>query len=293
MNILEQINYPLISVVIPSFNQGNYIEETIISVIGQEYPKLELIIIDGGSTDNTVEIIKKYSNKIAYWHSKPDKGQGDAINQGMNLSSGDVLCWLNSDDMYLPGALLDIGQRFHGLTDQNYLIYGTTMIIKQDSDTMHHISHPITPFDQFPLTYYDFISQPSAFWTRKLWQSTGEININYNYVLDWEWFIRASKIAKVDHVPKFYSIYRNHSINKTNTGNVARRKEILEVVSKYSSEYWKKLYLEVERHYPKISKFVNSYRIPKKHFLLPILFPKLTYNLRKVQDLYTVLTMYG
>lgn len=293
MDILEQINYPLISVVIPSFNQGNYIEETILSVIGQEYPKLELIIIDGGSTDNTVEIIKKYSNKIAYWHSKPDKGQGDAINQGMNLSSGAVLCWLNSDDMYLPGTLLDIGRKFARLTDQNYLIYGITMIIQQDSDTVHSISHPIVPFDPLTLTYNDFIGQPSAFWTRKLWQSTGELNLNYNYVLDWDWFIRASKITKFDYVPKVYAIYRNHSINKTNSGGSVRRKEILEVVNKYSSEYWRKLYLEVERYYPKIAEFINKNKLPKRTLLLPLFFPKVSRNLKNIQDLYKVLTMYG
>jgi glycosyltransferase involved in cell wall biosynthesis len=291
--MLEPINYPSISVVIPSFNQGEYIEETILSVIGQEYPKLEIIIIDGGSTDNTVEIIKKYAHKISYWHSKPDKGQADAINQGMRLSSGEVLCWLNSDDMYLPGALLDIGRKFAGLTEQNYLIYGITMILKQDSSRIHSVYHPIIPFEQFSLTYNDFIAQPSAFWTRKLWQSTGELNLNYNYVLDWDWFIRASKITKFDYVPKVYAIYRNHSINKTNNGAFARRKEISEVVTKYSSDYWSKLYIEVERYYPKIAEFINESKLPKRSLLLPFLFPKLGFILKNVQDLYTVLTMYG
>lgn len=291
--MLEPINYPSISVVIPSFNQGNYIEETILSVIGQEYPKLEVLIIDGGSTDNTVKIIEKYSHKISYWHSKPDKGQADAINQGMNLSSGDVLCWLNTDDMYLPGTLLDIGQKFVGLTEQNYLIYGATALIRQDNDNMYSICNTIVPFDEFNLTYNDFISQPSAFWTRKLWQSTGELNLKYNYVLDWDWFIRASKIGKFDYVSKFYSIYRCHSLNKTNNGGLDRRKEIMEIVTKYSSEYWSKLYVEVERYYPKIAEFINTSKIPKRTLLIPFLFPKLSHNLKKIQDLYTVLTMYG
>jgi glycosyltransferase involved in cell wall biosynthesis len=104
----NSINYPSISVVIPSFNQGQYIEETILSVLGQQYPNLEILVIDGGSTDNTIEILKKYSDRISYWHSKKDKGQADAINQGMNLSSGKIVCWLNSDDMYLPGTLLAV-----------------------------------------------------------------------------------------------------------------------------------------------------------------------------------------
>jgi len=97
--------YPKISIITPSFNQGKYLEETIFSVLGQNYPNLEYIIIDGGSTDNSVDIIKKYENQLTYWISEPDNGQSHAINKGFMKATGGILAWLNSDDMYLPGVL--------------------------------------------------------------------------------------------------------------------------------------------------------------------------------------------
>ena len=111
----------------PSFNQGPYLEETIQSILGQHYPKLELLVIDGGSTDNSVKILEQYASHLSYWHSRKDRGQADAINQGINMSSGDVVCWLNSDDMYLPGTLLDVGRRFAGRTDTCRLVYGASV----------------------------------------------------------------------------------------------------------------------------------------------------------------------
>lgn len=291
----DSIHYPSISVVIPSFNQGQYIEETLLSVIGQGYPNLEILVIDGGSTDNTVEILEKYSDKISYWHSKKDNGQADAINQGMKLSSGDVVCWINSDDMYLPGTLLDIGQRFRGLTDKNYLVYGSALTINQVDGRLISGSHLASPFDAFTLTYNDFIVQPSSFWTRKLWQSTGELNPNYHYVLDWDWFIRASKFTEFEYVNKFFSVYRFHELHKTSTGGLKRRQEILELVTKYSSDYWRYLYTEVDTCYVSINKtkkILDLLRVPKRKLLLPLFFPKLMYLLKNQHDLDVVFGIY-
>jgi len=287
------ISYPSISVVIPSLNQGQFIEEAILSVLGQQYHKLEIIVIDGGSTDNTVEILKKYTNQISYWHSQKDKGQADAINQGMSLSSGDILCWLNSDDMYLPGTLLDVGRKFSGRTDQCHLIYGAAVALDQSDGKLW--SGALTPgsFDASRLTYFDFIVQPSAFWTRKLWRSNGDLNTSYKYVLDWEWFIRASRITQFEYVPRFYAVYRYHSLHKTRRGEGERRREILDIVSKFSSDYWINLYSEVEKSYPQIKRkyeFLSLWRIPKRRSLLPLFFRKILSKLRKTQDLYTVLT---
>lgn len=296
--MLTSADYPSISVIIPSFNQGQYIEETLLSIVGQCYPNLEIIVIDGGSTDETIEVVKKYADKIVYWHSKPDKGQADAINQGMNLSSGEVVCWLNSDDMYLPKTLLDIGSRLKGRTHKNCLIYGATVAISQDEEKGNPFgSIPATAaFDRFHLTYFDFIAQPSTFWTRALWQATGELNIDYHYVLDWDWFIRASKLVDFEYVRRFYSVYRYHPLHKTRNGGLKRRQEVLEIVKTYSSDYWSSLYSEVEMCRSQIQEklaFLNQYRVPKRHLLLPLFFPKINHMLKKNQDLFEVLTMYG
>jgi len=291
-------NYPSISVIIPSFNQGQFIEETILSIIGQQYPSLEILVLDGGSSDQTVEILEKYSHHFSYWHSKPDRGQADAINQGMKLSSGEIVCWLNSDDMYLPGTLLDIGRRLKGRTNDYHLIYGATVTICQDEgdDTLQNNVPTTAPFDAFQLTYFDFVAQPSSFWTRKLWESVGELNIDYNYVLDWDWFIRATKLTEFEYVRKFYSVYRYHPAHKTRNGGGVRRKEILEVVSSYSSEYWIRLYTEVEKSCAEIHQrlaTLSALRVPKRHLLLPLFFPKVWAELKDNRDLFTVLTMYG
>jgi len=296
-------NYPLISVIIPSFNQGDYIEETILSVIGQEYPKLEIIIIDGGSTDNTVDIIQKYSAHIKYWHSRKDRGQADAINQGMKLSSGEVVCWLNSDDMYLPGTLLDVGKRFIGRTNQNLLLYGAAVTIKEKSDSLESGSQIPSSFDNFTLTYRDPIVQPSTFWTRKLWESTGELNISYNYVLDWDWFIRSSKIAEFEQVSKFYSIYRYHPQHKTSNGGLKRQKEIVEIVSNYSSNYWIELYDYVYENNDKIKSIIQQFnklrifkiltkiRFKHQHLLIIMFLPGLRKKLKSIEDLHRVMGM--
>ena len=294
--MVDSRNFPSMSVVIPSLNQGQYIEETILSVLGQRYPNLEIIVIDGGSTDNTIEILGKYKDQISYWHSREDKGQADAINQGMSVSSGDILCWLNSDDMYLPGTLLDIGKKFCGRTDQNHLIYGGAIRINQADGELWSAALPASPFNASTLTYYDYVVQPSAFWTRKLWECVGELNTKYKYVLDWEWFIRASRIAQFEYVPKFYSVYRYHSLHKTGSGSAERRREVLDIVKRFSSDYWVYLHVEVEKSYSNIKKksqFLNSLKIPKRRLLLPLFLPRIMSKLRKTQDLYTVLTMYG
>jgi glycosyltransferase involved in cell wall biosynthesis len=289
-------SYPSISVVVPSYNQGQFLEETILSVIGQQYPNLELILIDGGSTDNTLEIIEKYSKHISYWHSKKDKGQGDAINQGMSVSSGDVVCWLNSDDMYLPGTLLDIGIRFKGRTEGCYLIYGGAIELGHSFENAFSQVQPSEAFDAMKLTYWDLIVQPSSFWTRKLWKETGDINIAYNYVLDWDWFIRASKFTSFEYVRKVYSIYRFHPHHKSGSGGIERRREIFEIVEKYSSDYWINLYTEVQEKYDsivKILKMLHALRLPRRNVaFLPWFFPGLRRKLKRIQDLYMVLNMY-
>lgn len=293
---MAETSFPSISVVVPSFNQGQYLEETILSVIGQRYPNLELIVIDGGSTDNSLEIINKYSEHISYWHSRRDQGQGDAVNQGMGISSGDVVCWLNSDDMYLPGTLLDIGSRFHRCTDGCHLIYGGAIEFGSDGGRPYGTGHPSETFNGSKLTYWDFVIQPSAFWTRNLWREVGNIDVTYRYVLDWDWFLRASKFTSFEYVPRFYSLYRFHPTHKTSIGGEERRKEIMKVVIKYSSDYWIDLYHEVQEKYDSITKtlkILHALKLPKRNTVfLSLIFPRLYLKLKKMQDLYMVLNMY-
>ena len=120
-----------ISIITPSYNQGQYLEETIRSVRDQPYPNLEYIIMDGGSTDNSVEIIKKYESRLAHWESRPDDGQADAINKGFNMATGDILGWLNSDDYYKPGALTEVAEYFDA--DDLKIVFGECALYHEKS----------------------------------------------------------------------------------------------------------------------------------------------------------------
>ncbi|AFY72027.1 glycosyl transferase family 2 (plasmid) [Thalassoporum mexicanum PCC 7367] len=295
--MLERQTYPVITVVIPSYNQGKYIEETLLSVLGQNYPHLEVIVIDGGSTDHTVEILQAYDDQIAYWHSQPDQGQSDAINQGMRRSSGQVLCWLNSDDMYLPGTLLDIGLKFRDRTAEMLVIHGGGLTINQDLGSLASDAQISMPIDKQMLTYQNPILQPSTFWTRSLWDKVGELNVSLDYVMDWDWFVRAAQVGQFEYAPRFYSIYRYHDDHKTSSGGEQRRQEIATMVSKYASDYWSDLFRTVDENYQDVVakvKLMNSISfLPKRHLLWKLLSPQKLSELKSFWDLIAVLNVYG
>ena len=233
---------PLISIVIPSFNQGNYIEQTITSILGQYYANLELIVIDGGSTDCTLDVIKKYAHLITYYVSEPDKGQADAINKGFRVAKGDILGWLNSDDMYLPCTLAKVANLI-GVSKTPKLIYGGCLHFFEGKEQTYGYLPP--NFNSEKLTYADYIIQPSSFWSRSLWETVGELNESYNYVLDWEWFIRATKTCVFTPIQDYLSIYRLHENHKTGTGGLRRSQEILKIVEIYANEEWLEIYKDV------------------------------------------------
>lgn len=208
-------NFPKISIITPSFNQGQYIEETILSVIEQNYPNLEYIIIDGGSTDNTVDIIKKYEKHIDFWVSEKDKGQSDAINKGIRKITGDVVNWLNSDDYYMPGALHHVANVF---SDKSVTAYcGKSRIF---SDTSEKISQGTDVYaNNLAKTIgWARIDQPETFFKKEVWDKIGELNESFHYVMDKEWWMRylfqygLSGIVKDD---KVLVNFRIHNDSKT------------------------------------------------------------------------------
>jgi len=238
----QDSSYPKISIVIPSYNQGQFIEQTLVSVIGQQYPNLELIVIDGGSTDQTVEVVNKYSDSIAHFICESDNGQADAINKGFRLATGDILGWLNSDDMYLPCTLQKVRKVLAQFTEPKLLYGGCLHFYEGETQAYGYL--PLD-FDASKLIQFDYIVQPSTFWTRSLWEKVGEINDSYNYVLDWEWFIRASKVCDFIPIKDYLSIYRNHENHKTGTGSWKRSQEIIKVVETYAGEKWVSVYGDV------------------------------------------------
>jgi len=188
------VNPCKISVITPSYNQGHFLEETILSVIGQGYPNLEFIIMDGGSTDNSVEVIKKYESHLTYWVSEKDAGQADAINKGFARATGDILAWLNSDDMYLPGTLTYISSKLD--TRAPELLFGNCFHFEQDKPKSEG-SDVRRWHAQRSLLLADYVIQPSAFWTHETWNKVGPLDESLTFGFDWDWFIRAAKSGVV------------------------------------------------------------------------------------------------
>jgi len=192
MNIANK-NYPKISIITPTYNQGAFIEKTINSVLSQNYPNLEFIIIDGGSTDNTVETIKKYEKHLTYWVSESDRGQSHAINKGMALATGDYLTWLNSDDWYLPGALLEIDNTFKEHPEAS-IVVGTG----ENVDINGHVTHIFSPdlvIDRATLLNWfsgTWFLQPASVFRRSMWEKCGPLSEDEHLVFDLELWLRAA-----------------------------------------------------------------------------------------------------
>lgn len=229
-------DFPKISVITPSYNQAHFLEETILSVLGQNYPNLEYIIIDGGSNDNSVEIIKKYESKLAFWISEKDSGQSNAINKGFVKATGDILCWLNSDDMFMPGILNYVAKEF---ADTNVsILTGSSVRYGETPEGIKTSSHTIVAdYNELSLKDVDYIMQPSTFWRTQVWNKVGKLNENLHFVFDWEWFLRAETInIPFKAVNKTLSIYRIHGNQKTGTGGNSRHQEIINLYTTYSPE---------------------------------------------------------
>lgn len=193
-------SWPKLSIVTPSYNQAQFIEETIRSVLLQGYPDLEYIIIDGGSTDNSVKIIRRYETWLTYWVSEPDHGQTEAINKGLSCASGQWLAWLNSDDIYLPGALFRVAQIAAENTSSNWIV-GTTVLVddelhKQNRFVPHHNTGSWRDPHYTVGSWLDFVCtrksgtalpQPSSFWSRSAWLVAGPLDESLHYAMDHEY----------------------------------------------------------------------------------------------------------
>lgn len=205
--------WPKISIVTPSFNQAEFLERTIASVLSQNYPNIEYIIIDGGSTDGGIEIIRKYEKHLAYWVSEPDKGQSEAINKGFAKSTGEILAWLCSDDFYLPGALFKVADMFKKHPDAA-LIYGD--YIKVDADDRCIALRRQPSFDyRVCLYFYGIVIQPASFFNRKAFFDVGGVDTSLNYVMDYDLIIKLARYGRVLHMSEYLATLRVHPASKT------------------------------------------------------------------------------
>ncbi|MBA7492680.1 hypothetical protein ES702_03230 [subsurface metagenome] len=233
--ILEKdISYPRISIVTPSYNQRKFLERTILSVLNQNYPNLEYIVIDGGSTDGSVDIIKKYKKYLKYWVSEVDEGQADAINKGFLKSSGEILAWLNSDDIYLPDTLFKVASAFISMSNFD-IVYGNVYGIDEKDFVIKEIRQTPLPFLNYGYLYGGFgFYQLSVFWKRDLFFRVGGLNKKYRCCMDDDLFVRFIMAgSRFKFIREFLGCFRIHSLTKTATLPYTSEQEGLKARKEY------------------------------------------------------------
>lgn len=287
-----EMSFEKITIVTPSYNQGRFLEQTILSVIGQQYPDLEYIIMDGGSTDNSVEIIKKYESHLAHWKSEKDRGQAHALNKGFALATGTIFGWINSDDFYLPGTLSFVAEQLDARKSE--LLFGNCLHFVDDQPRAYG-SDVRSDHERRDLRLADYIIQPSSFWTRESWLQTGVLDESLHFGFDWEWFIRAMK-AGVAFQPedRYLSAYRIHGKHKTAVGGDKRRIELASIYGRHVGPNYEQLFLRC-RTRPKLAfsrKWLSLLRLTRfEPVLLKAAFPTLFRGFRQneIRDMMTMM----
>lgn len=204
---------PRVSIVTPSFNQVSFLEETILSVLRQDYENIEYIVIDGGSNDGSVDVIRRYQDRLATWVSEPDLGQTDAINKGFQRASGEIVAWLNSDDTYLPEA---VSEAVAFLVDNPKagLVYGDANLIDEDGNILGRFPARQTEYKQL-LRGSVHIPQQTAFFRAELWRQVGPLDTSFYFAMDYDLWVRLAKISRLHYHPRLWANFRLHGGAKT------------------------------------------------------------------------------
>ena len=210
---MTQKPLPKVSIVTPSFNQAPFLEQTLRSVLEQDYPNLEYIVIDGGSSDGSLEIIQKYADRLAYWQSQPDQGQTDAINQGFARASGEILAWLNSDDLLLPGAVSVAVRALHEHPEAA-MVYGDALLINAEGKTIGKFPAAQTDYRKLRRGYVH-IPQQASFFRADLWRQVAPLDVSFYFAMDYDLWVRLAALAPLVYVPQLWAAFRLHGEGKS------------------------------------------------------------------------------
>jgi len=229
---------PKISVITPSFNQADFIEQTIRSVLEQDYPDLEYVVVDGGSSDGTLDILSRYAGRLT-WISEPDRGQAHAINKGLRMVSGEVLAFLNSDDLYLPGALQSVGNYFSQHPDAGWLS-GRCRNINENGQEIRQVIRAykniwLRAASYHALLILNYVAQPATFWRRAAMQSCGWLNEDLHYTMDYELWLRLGRRHQLHVLNQDLAAFRVHDASKSGTTAHKQFDEELAVARRYGS----------------------------------------------------------
>lgn len=198
----------LVSIVTPSYNQAPYLKQTIRSVLGQDYPHIEYIVVDGGSTDSSVDVIEKYADRLAYWISEKDSGQAEAINKGFARANGEIVTWLNSDDYYMLNTISVVVRCFEQHPDV-VMVYGDMLAVDGDGRTLNVLKYKQLSLED--LLCFQILGQPSVFFRRSALEKVGLLDTTFHFMLDHHLWIRLAQQGRILHVPQIWSAARYHA----------------------------------------------------------------------------------
>lgn len=204
---------PLVSIITPSYNQATFLEETICSVLAQDYPHLEYLIVDGGSTDGSVEIIQRYANRLAWWVSEPDSGQTEAINKGLAKARGEIFAWLNSDDTYLPRAVTE-AVAFLQDHPEIGMVYGDANLIDEAGELIGRFPARQTDYRRLRRGFVH-IPQQAAFFRASLWRQVEPLDPSFFFAMDYDLWVRLARLAPLQYHPRLWANFRLHGRGKS------------------------------------------------------------------------------
>ncbi len=265
----ETDNRPRISIITPSYQQDRYLEQTIRSVLTQDYPHKEYIVIDGGSTDGSVDILRKYADRLAYWCSGKDDGQADAIARGFEKSTGEILCWLNSDDLFLPGALSAVAKYFAKHPEVEVVSGGGYFMDSGGRPWRRGwgaVSLGVaTTHDRLRFHGMHGVLQQATFWRRSAYEAVGGIDRTLHFAMDLDLFIRLAKRRRFGRLPRLLACLRLHERSKTATMEDVRVREVKLIRERYG----------VSKHHPVVQRgLFERYRVPSllRRLMLSVLY---------------------
>lgn len=251
---------PLVSIITPSYNQAAYLDQTLQSVLAQDYRHIEYIVVDGASSDNSPEIIRKHANHLAWWVSEKDRGQADAINKGFLRAQGEILAWLNSDDLYLPGAVSQAVQNLQAHPDLG-LVFGDAITIDANGKPLNRLTFGDWGLKE--LVNFRIICQPAVFFRRSILEQAGFLDLSYHFLLDHQLWIRMAALTHVQHVSSLWAAARHHPEAKNVSQAAAFGEEAMRILDWMRAEpALKQLVSKNEKHI-----LAGAYRLQARYLL--------------------------
>ena len=283
--MMENNIYPKISIITPSFNQGQFLEQTILSVLDQNYPNLEYIIIDGGSCDESVEIIKKYEEKLAFWISEKDSGQSEAINKGFRKATGEIIAWINSDDFYCENAFHKVAEHFIK-NPNSFWVAGKTIFVDKNG---YFLSRKKPVYSKFILRYgTSSIYQPSIFLRSCILKDIGYLNEEFHAIMDQEWYVRISEHYTCNFIDSDIANFRWHENSKSSSKkkSLHHNKYVYERKIIFKNYHKQTIKLFNKNPYLVMLLFENISRLFKIYFRIERTFQKKIFHLYSLKLLF-------